>query len=222
MALLNPIQVVGTNAWFKPIKFALSIGIYVWTLGFFSRYLVDQVDLTYFNWTLIISLGFEIIYIAFQAARGQASHFNVSTPIYSFLYTMMALGASLATLAGAWMGYQFFTRDFPEMNSAFLWSVRLSIVIFVVFAFQGFAMGSRMTHTIGAKDGGPGVYFLNWSKVAGDLRIAHFLGMHSIQIIPLITYLWIRDMRMVFLASTIHFILTMGIFIRALGGKPLY
>ena len=85
-------QVHGVNAWFKPFKFAVSIGLFSWTMAWYCHYLSDF-NVTPFNWTVIILFGFELLYIIFQASKGQLSHFNFGAPRYSILYSLMGLAA---------------------------------------------------------------------------------------------------------------------------------
>lgn len=107
-------QLYNVNAWYKPFKFAASTVLYAWAMAWFIGYLPDF-DARIFNWVIVITLGFEIIYIAWQASRGSSSHFNVSTSFYSFMYSMMALAATIATLATAYIGILFLKNDFPDL-----------------------------------------------------------------------------------------------------------
>lgn len=215
------VKVYNVNAWYKPFKFALSIGLYAWTMAWYCHYLTS-LNIKPFNWSIIILLGFEIIYIAFQASKGQLSHFNLSTPIYSALYSLMALAATLVTIYTAYIGVLFFTNEFPYLTNHYLWAIRLGIIIFVIFSFEGFVMGSKLTHTIGGKDGDMGIPILNWSTKFGDPRIAHFIGMHALQVLPILSFYLFENTKTVILISIAYGLLAVFTLVQALNGKPLF
>lgn len=219
--IVKPIEFGGTNAWFKPIKFAASTAILSLSLVVFSNYLPKENSSSFVDWVIVTTLAFEVIYITWKAAQGQASHFNTSTPFYAAMYSLMALAATVATIALGYIGFQFFRLSFPELPSAYVWAIRFGFLLFVIFSFEGFAMGSRMAHGVGGADGGPGIPFLNWSVTHGDLRIAHFVGMHALQILPLLAWFFVKDLRWVIAIFVVYALMALFVFIQAMKGKAL-
>lgn len=218
---LTQTHVYGVNAWFKPFKFAFSTFTLVWAMAWYMHYL-PAFKVSYFNWAMILLLGFEISYIAIMAGQGKQSHYNISTPFYSLMYSMMALAASAATLYIAYIGYLFFVNSFPDLPAYYIWAIRLGILIFVIFSFEGFAMGSRMNHSVGALNENSNLFIVGWSRTVGDLRVAHFIGMHALQILPLLSYYVLRHTKLTLAVALLYGLLAAFTLIQALKGKPLW
>ena len=213
-------QLYGVNAWYKPFKFAFSTFTFAWAMAWYCSYLPDF-NIKLFNWTIIVLLGFEIVYIAIQASKGQLSHYNVSSSFYSAMYSLMALAASLVTIYTAYVGVLFFKHSFPELPNYYVWAIRLGIIVFVIFSFEGFAMGSRMNHSVGALNDNSNWFILGWSKTVGDLRVAHFVGMHALQVLPFLSFYVLKNTKWTIGLSVLYGLLALMTLIQALQGKPL-
>jgi hypothetical protein len=213
-------QVYGVNAWYKPFKFAFSTFLFAWAMAWYCHYL-SNFNIQFFNWSVILLLGFEIVYIAIMASKGQVSHYNLSTPFYATMFSLMAIAATLVTLYTAYVGFLFFTQALPSLPNYYLWAIRLSLLIFVVFAFEGFAMGSRLSHTVGAINDNSNWFIVGWSKTVGDLRVSHFIGMHALQVLPVLSFYLLKNTKATILVSLLYGLLAVATLVQALNGKPI-
>ena len=188
IAIILPLetrQVLGINLWIKPLKFALSLSVFLYT----SIYLLQPLNysgpkLSILNWILLITMLIEIFCIVFQASRGQLSHFNITDPVGRVMFPIMGAAITVAYLVYALLLFDYFRLE-TNLSPAMLWAIRIGIAIFLFGAISGFSMGGALKHTVGMADGGPGLPFTNWSTVAGDLRVSHFISIHAIQVLPL-------------------------------------
>ena len=222
LARFSNIRVTGANAWFKPFKFALSVAVFSWTMGWYTYNLIAPGPVSVYTWAIIILLGFDIVYIALQAGKGQLSHYNSSSPVYSFLTIMMAFAAVIVTFWTGYIGILFFNVDLiRNLPDYYVLSIRIGILLFVIFSFQGALMGSRLKHTIGGPDGDPGLPVVNWSTKHGDLRIAHFIGIHALQVLPLLSWYVFKNTIVTATTGLLYALLAVLTVVRALQGKPL-
>lgn len=216
-------QLMGINLWTKPIKFAISITIYCLTWPLLLQYLpYERLKRRFVNFT-VFAMSFEMLAIATQAARGQLSHYNTSGAYNALLFRAMGIVIVSQTLFALYMGIKFFKVKAIQLTPALLWAIRLGIIMACIFALEGGLMASRLAHTVGAADGGPGLPLLNWSRIAGDLRIAHFMGLHALQIVPMfVVFSGVRSTRPAIIFASVYFVLVSLLFYNAMLGRPLF
>ncbi len=184
-SFFNEIIVLGLNSMIKPMKFALSIWFYSWTMALILNYITDKRKVKTYSWVAVICMSFEQIAITFQAFKGELSHFNSSNTFGIILFALMGIFILTITLWTAYITFVFIRQKTYELEPAIVLSIKIGLVFFVVFSLFGGYISSLQGHTIGSTDGGKGLWFLNWSTLFGDLRVAHFFGIHSLQFIPL-------------------------------------
>lgn len=178
--------ILGINPWIKPMKFFSSVAIFLWTMAWF----MPEADprharrLMIIRWTMVVTMAGELALISLQAARGTTSHFNISTRFNAIVFQTM--GMMILANSGAVAAFLLsLRRDVPATRAGYLRGLRLGLLIFVVGSLEGFMMVANQAHTVPRPDGGPGLPFVNWSTTGGDLRIAHFLALHALQLLPL-------------------------------------
>ena len=82
-------------------------------------------------------------------------------------------------------------------------------------------MGSRLNHSVGALNDNSNWFIIGWSKTVGDLRVSHFIGMHALQVLPILSYYVLKNTKLTVCISVFYGLLALLTLIQALKGKPL-
>ena len=191
--IFDPRELGGVSVWEKPLKFFVSAAIFGITYSWLSSFIHRGS-----RWVgkagsvIAVSLGIELVLITAVAGFGETSHFNVSSPLAITIWSLMATFISLVLVATLVLGF-LIIRDSSQVAE-----VRLGLGLGSLNTAVGMGLAFLMTsptanqlanfggiagaHSVGTSDGGPGLPFLGWSTIAGDLRVGHFFGLHSIQV----------------------------------------
>lgn len=234
LLLVEAPLILGAHPALKPLKFALSIGVFLATAAVLvPRLSLSPLARSALTGTLSLTMIVEMIAVATQAARGTTSHFNQSTALDGVIWNVMGAAIVVASVAMLCAAVVATWRPLLDLEGrplpaalAFGW--RAGLWIFQLSALTGFMMAGRRAHSIGGSDGGPGLPLVNWSTAHGDLRVSHFLSLHAWQLLPLLAWLALRSSMsarssvvLVALASIAIVGLCLGTLAQAQLGRPV-
>lgn len=186
----------GISVWIKPLKFQASLIVLLGTLLWLLP-LIDPVTragrgFRLAAWTAAAMSTAEIAYIALQAARGRASHFNNGTPMEALAYSVMGIGATLLVLSSFAIGLYLARRptaSAPDgLRTGGAWGLMLGSLLTLVTAFilAGGQVDGPGHWVDGIKSDTGGLFLFGWSRTGGDLRVPHFFATHMMQALPLL------------------------------------
>ncbi|QJX49123.1 hypothetical protein HMJ29_00570 [Hymenobacter taeanensis] len=220
-------MVTGLLVWVKPAKFAISGLLYLWSLAWLLADLPASAQraVRLISWGVGLSMLVEMACIMTQAARGTTSHYNAATAFDGIVFGLMGIFIALNTVLTVWAVYLVW-RHRPHGPAGYVWGVRLGLLLFLIGSVVGGTMIHLNQHTVGAPDGGPGLPGLGWSTRAGDLRVAHFLGLHALQVVPLLGWVISRAVPkratlLTWLGTALYAGLVALLFVQALHAQPI-
>jgi hypothetical protein len=237
----DPRVLTGVPIWLKPFKFSVSFVLYGATLAWMLSLLPRRSRIAEWAGTIIVATSIaEMIVIVGQVIRGQTSHYNETTPLNSALWQVM--GTSILVLFMAHLVIAIVLLRSRLADRAAAYAVRLGLglsllgmlaAVPMVLPGQAPADDIAGAHSVGVRDGGPGLPLVGWSTTGGDLRIGHFVGLHALQALPLLAILLTllsrravrltetTRVRLLVVAGVAYGVLTMLLTWQALRGQPL-
>ncbi|MEU5670605.1 hypothetical protein ABZ749_09585 [Micromonospora sp. NPDC047753] len=237
--LVDPRVLTGVPIWLKPFKFAVSFVLYGATLAWMLSLLPRRSRAVETAVVIIVAVAVvENAWIVGQVIRGQASHFNDSTPLNTALFAVMGAAIMVLFFAHLVIGIVVLIQRIPDRVAATAvgWGLGLSLLGMLAAVPMALPMqdpgieGIGGAHSVGVPDGGPGLPIVGWSTTGGDLRIGHFVGLHALQALPILAILLTRfatrldertRVRLLAVAGAAYGVLTVLLTWQALRGQPL-
>jgi hypothetical protein len=191
LVLVDPRSFNGVSVWLKPWKFQVSLAIHLFTLALCAVPLAGSPGfarrLEGMSLVAVVAGVFEVAYITWRASRGEASHFNVATPFAGAMYTLMGIGAVMLTACAGWLGWRVLREPGLAHNTLLRQGIGWGLVIGCALGtLSGAYVSAQTGHWVGGTPSDAvSVPVVGWSLDGGDLRVAHFFGLHAMQVLPL-------------------------------------
>lgn len=205
--------------WLKPCKFTISFAMYVLTLGWLMEYLKDSLgekNIRRITWIISILILVEMGVMTIQSWLASNNYY----PAYFSKDTITLLGKSLYVLGNAiiiantavatYVGIHFFRKN-PLKPVSYLWGIRAGFVIFLLGCFLGGFILERYGQ-VAADTHSYGIPFTHFTSTRDNLISLHFLGVHSLQLLPFCCYFFQKQLGKGFVISSTVFYTAVCIF----------
>jgi hypothetical protein len=211
--------IAGVNIWEKPAKFFLSLIVQSITLGWALSLVAEKLrGVKVASLIFVFAAWTEMVYIIFRASRGELSHFNTSSLTAAILYPLMGVGAVSLVATSMFVGWRIW-----QQRGANLMREAASVGLMfggLLGLIAGAYLSGHTSHWIGGdQTDATGLGFFHWSTTGGDLRVAHFIGLHTAQALPLAALSGLRWL--VYGAALLMVLAMIATFLMAVGGVPL-
>jgi hypothetical protein len=209
--LVDDRELGGEPIWLKPFKFSVSIAVYAITLAWLISLLRRGTKAAWWMGTISSAmLVVEMAAIVGQVVRGRPSHFNNATAFDAMVFDVMAYAIVTMWLSNLVVAVLVMRQRFVDAPT--LWAIRFGLVLSLIGMAVAFMMPPPTPeqidllrndiepamiggHSVGVADGGPGMPITHWSTTGGDLRVPHFVGIHALQVLPLLALFFGRRLR---------------------------
>ena len=229
---LDDRTLLDVSVWMKPLKFELSLIVYLATLCWFAAWLPKGVTETVWYRTMsvavVLCIAVEMVWLIGAAGNGLASHFNTDTPLLRAAYPIMGMIAVFVTSATLVYAFLIWRDGESRLDPAFRLSVVSGLALtFVLTVAVASYMAGQGGHFVGGNlSDAEGMILTGWARDGGDLRVSHFFATHAMQFIPAFGLAASRTLRTraasgAVVVFTIAFVgLVAYTFFEALSGRP--
>ena len=190
-SILDQRTLNGINIWTKPLKFNVSIVLYLgtltWFAGWINRSVMSRLSYRIYVFVLCGTLVFMLPWLYGAALIGEPAHYNREHPVLAPMYSIMGVVSVLFTTGAIVYAVLIAINRQSPLAVYFRYAVVLSLTISFIFTvIMAGELASMDSHWIGGTASDKqGMFLFGWSRDGGDLRVAHFFSLHAMQFIPL-------------------------------------
>jgi hypothetical protein len=212
-------QISGVYIWLAPFQIAMGSGVLLFTMAWLLHVINNK---NHRNWVSIIYL-FAVLSVfilnAFHAVRGKTFNSLQQTPLDEFVNYLTILFCLIIFINQVIITGMIFLQKKNMHSQHYTWGIRSAMMVFSIFMLISLVIyfaGHKINPSLNVFD----VFFgMAWGNQSIYLKISYYLGLHSIQLIPLLSYYLFEKKKQVIVFSFAYITLIILLLFLGIFGK---